>query len=149
MFNCHFSLRKSEDRFLNIKPNNSNTKCVLLQGLRVINSVVVCIVSQGSPTVLTVVLQKNLRDNPPAATRAVRSNRHGYTRVLTLQAVRFFTDGGFLCTYNIYQQLNMTVVRSCFRHGAYHASPLSRPSPPASLGKMPVSSTTLTFGLCA
>ncbi len=45
---------------MNIKPNiNNNTKCVLLQGLRVNNAVVVCIVSQEDPTVPTVVLEEN------------------------------------------------------------------------------------------
>jgi hypothetical protein len=74
---------------LNIMPNNNNTKCALLQGLRVNNSVVVvCIVNEEDPTVPTVVLQENIRDNPPAATKAVGSNRHGYTRGLTLQVVR-------------------------------------------------------------
>jgi hypothetical protein len=85
---------------LNIKPNNNNIKCVLLQGLRVNNAVVVvCIVNEEDPTVPTVVLQKNLRDNPPAATRAVRSNRHGYTRVMTLRAD--LSVDGCLSTYCI------------------------------------------------
>ncbi len=113
---------------MNIKPSNVNTKCVLLQGLRVNNSViVVCIVNEEDPTVLTVVLQKNLRDNPPAATRAVRSNRHGYTRVLTLKAMRDLSDDGCLSTdkITIFQKLEMTIVRGCFHHGANHASPLS------------------------
>ncbi len=78
--------------------------------MRVNNAVVVCIVSQEDPTVPTVVLQKNLRDNPPAAARADRSNRHGYTRVLTLQAVHDLSDDGCLRTDAIYQQLEMTAL---------------------------------------